>query len=164
MKYLCPFHSFYWTTLFRGNQVLDLSISHLEVSCISARWNRKLIYTVYNIYHTPEGHNIKQCEAPVLSSQLHNLMAMVTTSFHVNVSPQKSWQSILRSLNWTIWTQLRLFNWLIRDWLSLLFRSFGLFLLEQSEQGFQQIATWSRTASLYQVLRTSFPVKPTMQM
>ena len=68
---------------------------------------------------------------------------------------RKSWQSILRSLNWTIWTQLRLFNWLIRDWLSLLFSSFGLFLLEQSEQGFQQIATWSRTASLYQVLRTS---------
>lgn len=35
---------------FQKNQVLDLSISHLEVSCISARWNRKLIYIYIYIW------------------------------------------------------------------------------------------------------------------
>ena len=92
MKYLCPFHSFYWTTLFRGNQVLDLSISHLEVSCISARWNRKLMYiyiiSIYIIHlRGTISNNVKHLYSAL--NLLHNLMAMVTTSFHVNVSPQE---------------------------------------------------------------------------
>ena len=62
-----PFIHFVAEPFSRGNQVLDLSISHLEVSCISAHWNRK--HSTAKRSYTNEGHNIRQVKQLYSNSQ-----------------------------------------------------------------------------------------------